>query len=145
MRRIGIVAVALLLAPLAFAHDRYVVEERPQQECWTERVQDHGGGDYTGALLGGAAGGLLGSQIGGGNGRVAAAAVGAGTGAIVGDRLARQQGGYRDVQRCRTVMRPVRVPVAREVVFVERHDNGLHRGWHKGKHKHKHHRHHDDD
>jgi uncharacterized protein YcfJ len=42
------------------------------------------GYNYGGAMVGGAAGGLLGAQVGQGNGRVAAASVGAATGALVG-------------------------------------------------------------
>ncbi|GAC1416410.1 MAG: hypothetical protein NVSMB6_18780 [Burkholderiaceae bacterium] len=104
-----------ILAALPFvAHaTQYQVVERPRQECWNEQVAiQSGGGDYGAAVIGGLAGGLLGNTVGGGNGRNAATAVGAVTGALVGDRGWGGQSSYRNVQRCRTVVDRVRVPVA---------------------------------
>ncbi|QDZ26825.1 glycine zipper 2TM domain-containing protein [Noviherbaspirillum sp. UKPF54] len=105
--------------PLMAAASEYQIVERPRQECWNEQVAVQSGGQgYGGAIVGGIAGGLLGNQVGGGNGKTVATAVGAATGAVVGDRMAAQgapQGtSYRTVQRCRTVVERVRVPVERE-------------------------------
>jgi uncharacterized protein YcfJ len=166
---------AFLVPVMGYSHDysrvRYETVDRPRQKCWTESVRSHSQ-DYTGVVLGGIAGGLLGNQVGRGNGRVVATAIGATTGAMVGDNLAGspRHTSYRNVQRCRTVVDHVRVPVAvpQEVVYVDReryvsypepvyieqehyrHDNGYHQGWYKhrsheddeGKHKHHKHKHH---
>ncbi|TFW10019.1 glycine zipper 2TM domain-containing protein [Oxalobacteraceae bacterium OM1] len=110
-----IVLAALTALPLIAAATEYRIEDRPRQECWNEQVPvQTAGGDVGGALLGGIAGGLIGNQVGNGNGRVVATAVGAMTGAVVGDRMANAGPGYRTVQRCRTVVDQVRVPVVRE-------------------------------
>lgn len=89
---------------------------QPRQECRTEyvttqRQQQRGVG---GSIVGGVAGGILGNQVGGGNGRTVATAVGAATGAMVGDRMSNGGPSYQTVQRCRTVMDQVQVPVVRE-------------------------------
>ncbi len=87
---------------------RYVTERVPYEECWEEEVPveyDRGGGDETlGALIGGAAGGVLGHQIGGGSGKTAATVGGAIIGTLIGKNLAkrREYPGYRVVRRCRT-------------------------------------------
>jgi uncharacterized protein YcfJ len=106
-------AIAVLALPLAVQATEYRVVERPRQECWNERapVQSAGLG---GVILGGIAGGILGNQVGGGNGRTVATAVGAATGAMVGDRMSNGGPSYQTVQRCRTVMEQVQVPVVRE-------------------------------
>ncbi len=104
--------IALLTLPLASMATEYRTVERPRQECWNEQVAVQGGGNNIGsALIGGVAGGLLGNTIGGGNGRNAATAVGAVTGALVGDRVWGSQASVQNVQRCRTVVDRVQVPV----------------------------------
>jgi uncharacterized protein YcfJ len=116
------VLLALTLPAAAFATE-YQTVERPRQECWNEQVQvQQRGDDYGGAIVGGIAGGILGNQLGHGNGRTAATAVGAITGAMVGDRISSQPGYYtQTVQRCRTVIDRVQVPVYQEPpqVWVE--------------------------
>lgn len=106
-------AILMLSSTLAYSEEhrpvRYKVVKRPQHVCWNEAVQSKRQ-NYTGAIIGGVAGGLLGSQLGGGNGRIATTAVGAGTGAIVGDSIARNRHQHT-VRHCRTVMKRVRVPV----------------------------------
>jgi uncharacterized protein YcfJ len=79
----------------------------PQQRCWTERqqVQQGGGANIPGALVGALIGGVLGHQVGGGRGKDIATAGGAVAGAAVGYGVG---GGYgapqtQDVQRCNTV------------------------------------------
>jgi hypothetical protein len=112
------IAASVALPMLAVATD-YQIVERPRQECWNEQVpvqsSSHG---YGGAIVGGLAGGILGNQVGGGNGKTVATAVGAATGAVVGDRMSAPSGShgtsYQTVQRCRTVVEQVRVPVAHE-------------------------------
>jgi hypothetical protein len=105
-------ALAVLALPLAASATEYRTVERPRQQCWNEQVAAGRSGDYGGAVLGGIAGGLLGNTVGGGNGRTAATAVGAVTGAIVGDRTwGGGQPSYQTVQRCRTVVDQVQVPV----------------------------------
>jgi uncharacterized protein YcfJ len=163
----AMIAVAL---PLAASATEYQTVERPRQECWNEQVPVQAGAQgYGGAIVGGIAGGLLGNQVGNGNGRTVATAVGAMTGAMVGDRMS---GGvstvsYQNVQRCRTVVDHVQVPVAyqpvevvrpapvvyqrvevvRPVPVVERRvyvvENEEYYYKHKH-HKHHHHHHHDD-
>ncbi|TFW10162.1 glycine zipper 2TM domain-containing protein [Oxalobacteraceae bacterium OM1] len=109
-------ALCLLVAlPIAASATEYQIVERPRQECWNEQVPSQSGGqNYGGAIIGGIAGGILGNQVGGGNGKTVATAVGAATGAVVGDRMANQGGGtaHQTVQRCRTVIEQVRVPVS---------------------------------
>jgi uncharacterized protein YcfJ len=111
-------AFVIVAAPLATATEFQTVE-RPRQECWNEQVPVQSGGQgYGGAIVGGIAGGILGNQVGGGNGKTVATAVGAATGAVVGDRMAAQSASkgtsYQTVQRCRTVVERVQVPVERE-------------------------------
>jgi hypothetical protein len=63
--------------------------------------------------------GLLGSRVGHGNGRTAATAVGAIAGTMVGERMSSQPGYYtQNMQRCRTVIDRVQVPVYREPAQV---------------------------
>jgi uncharacterized protein YcfJ len=115
-------ALAALALPLAAGATEYRTVESPRQECWNEQVPVQTAGQgYGGAILGGIAGGLLGNQIGGGNGRTVATAVGAATGAMVGDRMSNAGPGYQTVERCRTVVDHVRVPVmqAPQPVYVQ--------------------------
>jgi uncharacterized protein YcfJ len=111
--------LAIVLPAAAFATE-YQTVERPRQECWNEQMQvPQRGDDAGGAIIGGIAGGLLGSQVGHGNGRTAATAVGAITGAMVGERMSSQPGYYtQNVQRCRTVVDHVQVPVEEEPAQV---------------------------
>jgi uncharacterized protein YcfJ len=146
-------AVAL---PLTASAMEYQTVDRPRQECWNEQVPVRAGTQgYGGAIVGGIAGGLLGNQVGNGNGRTVATAVGAMTGAMVGDRMS---GGvstvsYQTVQRCRTVVDQVQVPVVyqrvevvRPVPVVERRVYVVEDEEYYYKHKHhKHHHHHHDD
>jgi uncharacterized protein YcfJ len=100
--------------PCAAAATEYQVVERPRKECWNEQVAVQSGSQgYGGAIVGGIAGGVLGNQVGGGNGKTIATAVGAATGAVVGDRMAGHGTSYQTVQRCRTVMETVEVPVSK--------------------------------
>jgi len=112
-KTILICAAAALALPLVSNATDYQIVERPRQECWNEQVPVQTAQDYSGAIIGGIAGGIIGNQVGDGNGRTVATAVGAMTGAMVGDRMSRNGYGYQTVQRCRTVMDQVRVPVAR--------------------------------
>ena len=80
----------------------------PEQRCWVERqqvVENRGGPNVPGAIIGGVLGGVLGHQIGSGRGNSVATAVGAVGGAAVGANVNR--GGQttydRDVQRCEAV------------------------------------------
>lgn len=81
----------------------------PHQECRTDTVTEtqpaqRGVG---GALIGGAAGGLLGNQVGKGGGKTAATVVGVIAGGLIGDHVQngdnQPQTVQRDVQRCRDV------------------------------------------
>lgn len=162
LKKIANVLIVFAL-PLAASATEYQTVERPRQECWNEQVPvQTARQDYGGALLGGIAGGILGNQVGGGNGRTVATAIGAMTGAVVGDRMSAGGPAYQmqTVQRCRTVVDHVRVPVEYEQVeviqapppviveqrsyFVEQpgyymeREEHWHRRWHG-------HRHHDDD
>jgi uncharacterized protein YcfJ len=149
-------SIAFIVLPLIASATEYQTIERPRQQCWNERVpvQSQGSG-YGGAVIGGIAGGLLGNQVGGGNGRTVATAIGAATGAIAGDRIAGRypaSTSYQTVQRCKTVIDYVRVPVVYEPVpiyeaapayqyrtyYIEDHPKRRHERW-------KHHRHDDDD
>lgn len=152
-KKLFLCAFTVLTLPLAASATEYRTVDRPRQECWNEQVPvQTAGQDYGGAILGGLAGGILGNQVGRGNGRTVATAVGAMTGAVVGDRMANTGPGYRTVQRCRTVVDRVQVPVyvqpapvieepgyyvvpAEPVYYRER--------WRY--HEHEHHRHDDDD
>lgn len=114
-----ILLAALTALPLIAGATEYRVVDRPRQECWNEQVPVRAvGPDYGGALIGGIAGGLLGNQIGGGSGRVIATAVGAMTGAVAGDRMSNGAPAFQNVQRCRTVVDQVRVPVPEQAVPV---------------------------
>jgi uncharacterized protein YcfJ len=133
-------AIAIIALPIAAYATEYRTVERPRQECWNEQVPVRSS-DYTGAIVGGVAGGILGNQVGGGNGKTVATAVGAATGAVVGDRMASggANSGYRNVQRCRTVIDRELVPVPERVYYIERHEHHdhKHRG-HRGRHEHDH-------
>jgi uncharacterized protein YcfJ len=146
--RIG--ALAAVAVPLAASATEYQVVERPRQECWNEQVPVRGSArDPGGAIVGGIAGGIIGNQIGNGNGRTVATAVGAMTGAIVGDRMSGNVStvSYQNVQRCRTVVDRVEVPVVyrqvevvRPVPVVERRVVVVEDDYYV-RHKHKHHHH----
>jgi uncharacterized protein YcfJ len=80
----------------------------PEQRCWVERqqvVENRGGPNVPGAIIGGIIGGVLGHQVGSGRGNDVATAGGAVAGAAIGANVNR--GGQtvydRDVQRCETV------------------------------------------
>jgi uncharacterized protein YcfJ len=166
---ISLALFALTLPAVTFATE-YQTVERPRQECWNEQVQvQQRGNDAGGVIIGGIAGGLLGNQVGRGNGRTAATAVGAITGAMVGERISSQPGYYtQNVQRCRTVIEHVQVPVYHEPaqVWVEEppayaprveyyyarpserdYRESWDHGWHGRHHEHEeeHHHHQDDD
>ena len=115
-------SMAFVALPTTASATQYQTVERPRQQCWNEQVPvQSGGSGYGGAVIGGIAGGLLGNQVGGGNGRAGATAIGAATGAVVGDRVAGRypsQASYQTVQRCKTVIDYVRVPVVYEQVPV---------------------------
>lgn len=148
--------IAFIAMPLIVNATQYQTIERPRQQCWNEQVAvQSAGSGYGGAVIGGIAGGLLGNQIGGGNGRAAATVIGAATGAIAGDRVAGRTPtapSYQTVQRCRTVIDHVRVPIVYEQVPVyeaapiyqyPEYDVEVQPQWHR---KHwKHHRREDDD
>jgi len=109
----------ILAVPLVAAATEYQTVERPRQECWNEQVPVQSASQgYGGAIVGGIAGGILGNQVGSGNGKTIATAVGAATGAVVGDRMASQDSSrgisYQTVQRCRTVVDHVQVPIVHE-------------------------------
>jgi uncharacterized protein YcfJ len=107
--------VAIAAFPLCVFAKDYQVVERPRQECWNEQVPVRSTSNGVGgAIVGGLAGGIIGNQVGSGNGKTVATAVGAATGAVVGDRMSSQGTSYQTVQRCRTVMERVNVPVAHE-------------------------------
>lgn len=119
-KKIATVFIILSL-PLAAWATEYQIVERPRQECWNEQLPVQSARqDYGGAILGGIAGGIIGNQVGGGNGRTVATAIGAMTGAVVGDRMSSEGPAYQmqTVQRCRTVVDHVRVPVVHEQVEV---------------------------
>ena len=148
--------IAFIALPLIATATEYQTIERPRQQCWREQVAvQRPGSGYGGAVIGGIAGGLLGNQIGGGNGRAVASAIGAATGAFAGDRVAGRyppSTSYQTVQRCKTVIDYVRVPVVYEPVPVyEAAPVYQYREYYvvdqpkwRRKHK-KHHRHDDDD
>lgn len=129
-------SIAFIAMPLIANAAHYQIIERPRQQCWNEQVAIRSSrSEYGGAVLGGIAGALLGNQIGGGNGRAVATAIGAATGAIAGDRVAGRTPtapSYQTVQRCRTVIDHVRVPIVYEQVPVyevyptyDHHEYGL--------------------
>lgn len=149
-------SIAIVALPMLASATEYQTIERPRQQCWNEQVavQSSESG-YGGAVLGGIAGGLLGNQIGRGNGRAVATAIGAATGAIAGDRVAGRYPSYtsyQTVQRCKTVIDYIRVPVVYEqvpvyeVAPVYRYREYYIEEEPQWRHKHrKHHRHDDDD
>jgi uncharacterized protein YcfJ len=80
----------------------------PEQRCWIERqqvVEDRGGPNVPGAIIGGLIGGVLGHQVGSGRGKDVATAGGAVAGVAIGANVNR--GGQtvydKDVQHCETV------------------------------------------
>jgi uncharacterized protein YcfJ len=86
---------------------RMVTVRSPVEECWDEKIPVSRGSDGTlGAIIGGAAGGILGHQVGGGSGKTAATVGGAILGTIVGKNLAEGETGsdpsYRIERRCKT-------------------------------------------
>lgn len=97
----------------------------PRQECRNEYVPAPArGGEraYGGSIVGGITGAIVGNQVGNGHGREAATALGAITGAIVGDRMQNgsgyyDDGGMREVRRCRTVDRWDRQLTGYRVVY----------------------------
>lgn len=151
-------AFFIFALPLVASATEYRTVDRPRQECWNEQVPVQTAyRDYGGAIVGGLAGGILGNQVGGGNGRTIATAVGALTGAVVGDRMSSNAPSYQMVQRCRTVVDQVQVPVEREriqqPVFIEQppayyivpEEPRYREHWNRGWHGHHHRRHDDDD
>jgi uncharacterized protein YcfJ len=75
----------------------------PQQRCWMEKgeVQQQGGANIGGAVVGALLGGVLGHQVGGGRGQDIATAGGAVAGAALGSQVGRNRGQPApDVQRC---------------------------------------------
>jgi uncharacterized protein YcfJ len=98
------------------AEPQYESVAVPRNECSrqivneTVRVDNGGGQNYGGAVIGGVAGAVIGNQVGKGSGRDAATALGAVVGAMTGDRVANnnnRQEVYQQVPRevttCRTV------------------------------------------
>ena len=88
---------------------RHIVTRKvPYEECWEEEVpmdEYDEGSDTLGAIIGGAAGGILGHQVGGGSGKTAATVGGAIIGTLIGKNLAERshaRPGYKRVKRCRT-------------------------------------------
>jgi uncharacterized protein YcfJ len=151
MIRKNLACIAVIALPMIASATEYRTVERPRQQCWNEQVpvQSQGSG-YGGAVIGGIAGGLLGNQVGGGNGKTVATAIGAATGAVAGDRIAGRNAPatqYQTVQRCKTVIDHVRVPVVYEQapvyevapVYQYREDQP------KSRREHKHHGHDHDD
>lgn len=144
----------LLALPLAASATEYRIVDRPRQECWREQVPVQAANQgYGGAIVGGIAGGLLGNQVGGGNGKTIATAVGAMTGAMVGDRMSSGAPSYQTVQRCRTVVDQVRIPIVQEPVevieqpvpIIEQGVYYIEPEEHYRHHRHWKHREHDDD
>lgn len=130
-------SLAILALPMAASAQEYRIVEQPRQECHVERVAVQGGG-YGGPILGGVLGGVLGNQVGGGSGRVIATVAGVAAGAMVGDHLSSRNVSYQDVERCRTVVDRVQVPVYvrpapvyQPVYYVEPVSYGRHghHGW----------------
>lgn len=78
----------------------------PERRCWIEReqyVEDRGGPNVPGAIVGAAIGGILGHQIGGGTGRDVATVGGAVAGAAIGANAGRNDGQHvstQNVERC---------------------------------------------
>jgi uncharacterized protein YcfJ len=146
--------LALAMISMAANATEYRTIEQPRQECWNEQVPTQVRSGAGGAILGGIAGGILGNQVGGGNGRTVATAVGAATGAMVGDRMSSSGSpSYQTVQRCRTVVDYVQVPVAHQPVpifvpqpvYVPQPEYYIESEERYPRHYWMHHRHHDDD
>ncbi|RUM43738.1 MAG: hypothetical protein DSY46_07475 [Hydrogenimonas sp.] len=114
---LGLVTVSMLFAESFSWYDsvpvirsepiyRTVTVRTPIEECWDEEVPVSRSSDGTlGAIIGGAAGGILGHQVGGGSGKTAATVGGAIIGTLVGKNLSEQSGGnepaYRIERRCK--------------------------------------------
>ncbi len=85
---------------------RTVTIRTPIEECWDEEVPVSRNSDGTlGAIIGGAAGGILGHQVGAGSGKTAATVGGAIIGTLVGKNLSEEGGtgpAYRVERRCKT-------------------------------------------
>lgn len=115
-----LLSTCIVAMPLIAGATEYQMVDRPRQECWNEQVpvQSSGNQGYGGAIIGGIAGGIIGNQVGSGSGKTVATAAGAATGAVIGDRMTAKSASkgtsYQTVQRCRTVMERVRVPVEYE-------------------------------
>jgi uncharacterized protein YcfJ len=83
-----------------------VVIATPEKRCWVEQeqVQNRGGYNVPGAIIGGVIGGVLGHQIGSGRGNDVATVGGVVGGAAVGANVGRgEQTQTQDVQRCENV------------------------------------------
>jgi len=79
-----------------------------EQRCWIERqqvVEDRGGANVPGAIIGGVLGGVLGHQIGSGRGNDVGTAAGAILGGIIGHEIEkdRRADDDLDMSRCRIV------------------------------------------
>jgi uncharacterized protein YcfJ len=76
----------------------------PEKRCWVEQeqVQNRGGYNVPGAIIGGVIGGVLGHQIGSGRGNDVATVGGVVGGAAVGANVGRGEQ-TQDVQRCESV------------------------------------------
>ena len=78
----------------------------PEKRCWVEQeqVQNRGGYNVPGAIIGGVIGGVLGHQIGAGRGNDVATVGGVVGGAAIGANVGRgEQTQTQDVQRCENV------------------------------------------
>jgi len=73
-------------------HYKTVIEQEPYsvEVCRDVTVNQGGGTNTEGAIIGGIIGGVIGNQFGGGSGKEAATGVGALTGAIIGGNSNRQ-------------------------------------------------------
>lgn len=128
MKKNGLILVMTLLASTAFAESfsmtEYVkvtssnpmystiTEDVPMEQCREvkQAVSNGGGGnsDVIGAVVGGAAGGVLGHQIGGGRGKTVATIGGAVLGVLAGQNIGSkyntpQDNSYQLVRKCETV------------------------------------------
>lgn len=93
----------------------------PQQRCWMEKeeVQQQGGANIGGAVVGALLGGVLGHQVGGGRGQDIATAGGAVAGAALGSQVGRNRGQpAQDVQRCAN--EPAARPAYWDVTYIFR-------------------------
>jgi uncharacterized protein YcfJ len=90
----GVAAVALTTSAIVFANRDEAAQGATRTVCTQERVvteKEWGGNGVAGAVVGGAAGGVLGHQIGGGHGKDAATAAGAVGGAYLGKKYANEK------------------------------------------------------